>query len=624
MKNLADNGDRVKATATSPRGAPTVEAEHGPLIGDRRLQRALPFAATAIIAMAIAVPTASWTQPDMAVFGLVLVAVTLAGSAVLPWHRVPRQAQLAPPFLLLIGALLLASSTGSGIGSPFITLSVLPLMWLAIYENQAAVLIAAAVAGVVLWLGAHGHNSAPATGGVAPTAVLIVCCAGMGMTLHGLVARSRKLTSEVAVNQVSLERSATVLNALPELVNRYRMSDHVITYCNAAWAAQYEVTQEAAVGRRLDDFLSEDEKDGLRSQLAILGPDNPILVDHVARVAGHDSGEKWLEWMDRYITGVDGPEVLSIGRDVTRRKVAEMELAQSETRFRQLADKSADVVWRFTTQPTPHFEYMSPSVENILGYPPSYFLEDFSRMMDILDDVGRTAIARALNGEQILDRFDFRFRHADGSTVVGETRTSPIRDGLQGVSRDVTELRNLQDNMAALALRDSLTGLANRRLFSELLDAALARTKRSGRPLALAFLDLDGFKTVNDVHGHDVGDRVLCETADRLLRVVRGADTIARLGGDEFVIVYEPNDANSHQLIERIEHALSRPILIEPNIEVVCPASIGVANTDAVGYDGTALLAAADEAMYEEKRARHALRSAGDSTVETRESSLSA
>jgi diguanylate cyclase (GGDEF)-like protein/PAS domain S-box-containing protein len=313
-----------------------------------------------------------------------------------------------------------------------------------------------------------------------------------------------------------------------------------------------------------------------------------------------------LEWADRYLAGADGPEVLSVGRDVTGRRDAELKLAESEARFRDLADKSADVVWRFVLEPTPHFDYVSPSVENILGYPPSYFLEDFSRILEILDDVGRTAVQRALEGKQVLEQFDFRLRHANGTIVVGETRTTAVRGGLQGVSRDVTELRRLQDSMAALALRDSLTGLANRRLFKELLDADLARTQRSGLPLAIAFLDLDGLKKVNDTYGHDAGDSVLCETARRLMSIVRGADTVARIGGDEFVIVFEPNDPNSHNLVSRIDAALAEPITIEPSVTVHCPASIGVADTRTVGSDGATLLAAADEAMYVVKRARQA------------------
>src|SRR5262245_35817403 len=200
--------------------------------------------------------------------------------------------------------------------------------------------------------------------------------------------------------------AAAMLDALPERVNRYRISDLAITYCNAAWAAQYGVEPSAAIGLALDQFLSPDELDGLHSQLAILGPDNPIVVDSVARAAPNAPGQ-WLEWVDRYLVGPDGPEVLSIGRDVTPRHVAEAKLAESEARFRDLADKSSDVVWHIVAAPSPHFDYMSPSVENILGYPPSYFLDDFDRVRDVLDDAGRAIIDRALRGDQVMKRFDF-------------------------------------------------------------------------------------------------------------------------------------------------------------------------------------------------------------------------
>ena len=216
-----------------------------------------------------------------------------------------------------------------------------------------------------------------------------------------------------------------------------------------------------------------------------------------------------------------------MGRDVTERHVAEQRLAESEARFRDLADKSSDIVWHIVAEPTPHFDYMSPSVESILGYPPSYFLEDFNRVLDILDDNGRRAIDLALRGERPLSRMDFHLRHADGSIVIGETQTTAVQDAVQGVTRDVTELRRLQDRLAALALRDPLTGLANRRLLDELLDAELARTQRSGVALAVAYIDLDGLKQVNDTYGHDAGDVVLCEAARRLVAIVRGADVVA-------------------------------------------------------------------------------------------------
>lgn len=395
-----------------------------------------------------------------------------------------------------------------------------------------------------------------------------------------------------------------MLDALPELVVRFRLPELTILYCNASWAAWYSSAPVHVIGRPLDEFLSADGLAGLDAQLTRLSPDNPVLADEMIREAPNSPGQ-WIEWVDRYLSGPDGAEILAVGRDVTIRHLAETKLAESETRFRDLADKSADVMWRFILQPRPHFDYMSPSVQNVLGYPPSFFLEDFTRFLEILSDEDRAVIDRGFLGEALPDRSDFHFRHADGSTVIGEMQVRAIEGGLQGVGRDVTELRHLQDSLAALALRDPLTGLANRRLLKELLDADLARTQRSGAPLAVAYLDLDDFKLVNDSHGHEAGDVVLCETARRLLAIVRGADIVARLGGDEFVIVYEPNDPSSDNLLERLDDALAEPIAVRIGISVYCAASIGVADTRTTGYDATALMAAADAAMYRSKRARH-------------------
>ena len=405
--------------------------------------------------------------------------------------------------------------------------------------------------------------------------------------------------------------AAAMLDSLPERVVRYRVPDLVITYCNSAWAAQYNLAPGEALGHPLDQFLSTDGRAGLEAQLALLGPHDLIRVDSVARAAPNAPG-RWVEWVDQYIPGDDGDEILAVGRDVTGRHEAEVKLADSEARFHDLADKTADVVWHFVLRPYPHFDYMSPSVQVILGYSPEFFLDDFRRFLDILDDEGKALVNRALQGDPMPERFDLKYRRADGVIRIGETQTTLLRGGLQGVGRDVTELRRLQDNMAALALRDPLTGLANRRLFQELLKADLARTQRSALPLVVAYLDLDGLKDVNDNYGHDAGDLVLCETARRLVSAVRRADIVARLGGDEFAVVHEPNDPTSLDLVDRLDRALRAPICVSPTVWVSCPASIGVADTRTSGYDAADLIAVADEAMYDVKRARQ------DATASTR------
>lgn len=402
------------------------------------------------------------------------------------------------------------------------------------------------------------------------------------------------------------EGIAEMLDMLPERVVRYRMSDHVIVYCNAAWAAGYDLSPELVVGRLLDEFLSANGRIGFDRQIAQLGPDNPLIPDAAPREELHRPG-RWTQWIDRWHPS---GEIIAVGRDVTDKFIAEQRLAESEARFRELADHSVDVVWRFIAEPVPHFDYLSPSVEQMLGHPAAYFMEDYARFLDLLTPESREIIEHALAGGDLPRRCDLRYTRADGSIVIGEMQSSDVSGGLQGVSRDVTELRRLQDHLAALALRDPLTGLANRRLLQELLEAGIARTKRTNDVLAVAYLDLDELKAINDTFGHEAGDTVLCETSRRLVAAARSADVVARVGGDEFVIVYEPGNAGPEQLVARVDGALAAPMLLGGK-RISCRASVGVADTRMVGYDASELLAAADAAMFAVKRARNQDRRVG-------------
>jgi diguanylate cyclase (GGDEF)-like protein len=172
------------------------------------------------------------------------------------------------------------------------------------------------------------------------------------------------------------------------------------------------------------------------------------------------------------------------------------------------------------------------------------------------------------------------------------------------LSRTLTENEQLRERLASEAVRDPLTGLANRRLLIELLDATLRDARRSTKDVGVLFLDLDGFKSVNDVHGHAAGDVVLRRAAERLTRCVRDADVVARYGGDEFVVVGH-DVAN---LRNRVEEAMSHDYVLDNNSTVRCPASVGFAHATAAIEDAASLLAEADKAMYADKQRRSATR----------------
>ena len=131
MTKLVDQ-QQTATGASPPRGVHIVDAVKGPLVGEGRFRRTLPFAMTAAVGLAIGVPTTSWTRPGLAIAGSIVFAATIVVAFALPWHRLPRRAQLAAPYLIIIGTMMLANASGSGIGSAFSSMAVLPLMWLAL------------------------------------------------------------------------------------------------------------------------------------------------------------------------------------------------------------------------------------------------------------------------------------------------------------------------------------------------------------------------------------------------------------------------------------------------------------------------------------------------------------
>lgn len=170
--------------------------------------------------------------------------------------------------------------------------------------------------------------------------------------------------------------------------------------------------------------------------------------------------------------------------------------------------------------------------------------------------------------------------------------------------RDVTQDRILRDELTRQAFHDALTGLANQSLFRDRVEHAMERIERTGGSMAVLFVDLDDFKTVNDSLGHLVGDEMLMTMSDRLLTCLRAKDTAARLGGDEFAVLIEDldNEAQATSVAERIVAALGEPVVLRSQ-PVAVSASIGIAfGRPATGLDGSALLRNADLAMYAAKR----------------------
>ncbi len=200
--------------------------------------------------------------------------------------------------------------------------------------------------------------------------------------------------------------------------------------------------------------------------------------------------------------------------------------------------------------------------------------------------------------------------HRDGSRFTVRQTITPLRDPEGRINHFVSILEDISEQKAAaeqiehLANYDALTELPNRRLFFDRLTQALARAHRAGTPCALLFLDLDRFKEVNDLHGHEAGDRLLKAVADRLRGLLRASDTVARLAGDEFVAILPDIESRADciRVAEKIVSTLGRPYPLADNEESI-GVSVGIALYPEHATDSEALIGAADRAMYAAKAA---------------------
>lgn len=289
-----------------------------------------------------------------------------------------------------------------------------------------------------------------------------------------------------------------------------------------------------------------------------------------------------------------------------RLRKVQITLGQSEARFRSLVQHASDMV--ILTDNDSTIRYLSPSVERILGYDLAAL--QHTRLLDMVheDDLAgvQTMFDLALRQPGVSAPFECRIRHRNGAWRHIETISTNRMDdaSVQGMvlnSRDITERKALEAQLIHEAFHDPLTGLVNRAAFNDRVAQALTRVERKDSTLAVLFLDLDNFKTINDRWGHAAGDHVLITVAERLRECLRTTDAAARLGGDEFAILVEdiPDTAAAVQVAERVLDVLHQPLALEGQ-ELYLGVSVGIAWS----YEGqsvTDLLRHADSAMYSVK-----------------------
>lgn len=296
-----------------------------------------------------------------------------------------------------------------------------------------------------------------------------------------------------------------------------------------------------------------------------------------------------------------------LGRNARATADAEEALRQRSEYFEDLVERATDIIG--VIRSTGAVDAVSPAVERVLGYTPAEV--DGQPIADFLDPeqvVGLDAmLAKVVRERGTSTVVEIRLRHRDGtSRTVIATLTCPSEawnDAIIMNLHDVTTQRELEELLRHDARHDHLTGLLNRAAFGDATTRAATMAAHRGTSVAMLYIDLDGFKQINDSFGHETGDRVLVETAARLSDCLDPGEILARLGGDEFALLVPADNsaARAVALAEHILDAVAEPI---PSLreDLRVGASIGIAVCGTAGIEISTLMREADEAMYTAKR----------------------
>ena len=295
-------------------------------------------------------------------------------------------------------------------------------------------------------------------------------------------------------------------------------------------------------------------------------------------------------------------------RDITERKQMEKELRQSEEKYRTILENIQEGY--FEVDLAGNYTFFNDSLCRIHGYPKEELLGMNNRQYTDKETAKKVfqAFNKVYNTGEPLKEFNWQITRKDGAKRFIEASVSLQKDssdkpiGFRGIIRDITERKQIEQQLNHIATHDTLTGLPNRMLFIDRLEVALAQSKRNRHKLAVMMLDLDHFKDINDTLGHMVGDQLLKEVGYRLSGLLRQNDTVARLGGDEFIVLL--SDLERMEDVIRVAKivlkAFGQPFVCG-NHKLTSSTSIGIAVYPDDGEDIDSLLKKSDVAMYSVK-----------------------
>ncbi|MFN8224488.1 MAG: EAL domain-containing protein [Gaiellales bacterium] len=464
-----------------------------------------------------------------------------------------------------------------------------------------AVMLLEIVVGFSIALAFH-----PSAGDVAAAGSWVLVIIGLSVFIHSvrsLIGRSLRRERDQQV-----ERYHSLLQTLPGVVYRCRPDrDRTFELLGPGALELTGHTSDELLARR-PPFMSlvnpEDAEAAFVAMQDALAHDEPFQTTY--RLTRKDDGEVWVEDWSRPTHGPDGLMLEGILFDVTQEVTERAQADAVREEYRTLVETIPLVTYTNSLDIDSPSLYTSPQLEKLLGYGVEEWENGTTRWVDLLHPDDRE---RAINEnrEHVETgrpfRLEYRLRTKDGgwrwfldeAVIVRDAGGHPVSS--RGFMVDITQQKELEHRLAHEAFHDSLTGLANRALFHDRVEHALSR--RSRTDVAVIYVDLDDFKTVNDSLGHGIGDDVIRTAAERLRHTVRRSDTLARLGGDEFAILVEDDPSHGERVAAAVLGAFDLPI-VAAGRQFDIRASVGLARSEP-NSDAESLIRRADLAMYAAK-----------------------
>jgi diguanylate cyclase (GGDEF)-like protein/PAS domain S-box-containing protein len=418
----------------------------------------------------------------------------------------------------------------------------------------------------------------------------------------------------------SEQRFRTLIEHAPDAILVFDADEERVVEANPMAEKLFERTRGELLSGGVERFYAPIQPDGLSATESIRDVQERCFKGESVLVERHivSSSGKGKVVEVRVDNMSDGNRRLARGSfiDITERKAVETALRESEARLRVLMETSPLPMLIATPPPQGRTLMLNQRFEEIIGYTlgdipnldawwlraypdPGYRMEAQRRWSE--------SMRRMIEADRhsLLEPFAAEIVCKDGWRRFVEIHMSVYGDRCLVVFNDLTQHHADEVELARIANYDILTNLPNRRLLTDRMEQAIARSRRKDRLLAVCYLDLDEFKPVNDLHGHEAGDKVLVDAAARMGEAIRAEDTAARLGGDEFVLLLADIESRDEceSVLARVMSSLAMPFVLKENVSVTLSASIGVALFPEGGETPDELMRNADQAMYAAKRA---------------------